>query len=89
MPNLKPYRTKAQKAEARRTARKEKDGAWRSNAPFCIHGIPGEWIWDQTHKLPVRRPDAASRVSVSGEPVGDRNEGAEQAPISARARRRR
>ena len=41
MPDLKPYRTKARKAEARRTARKDKDGAWRSNAPFSIHGLPG------------------------------------------------
>jgi hypothetical protein len=61
MPNLKPYRTKAQKAEARRTARKDKDGAWRSNAPFSIHGQPGEWIWDATHKIPIRKPDAADR----------------------------
>lgn len=37
MPNLKPYRTKAQKAEARRTARKDADGAWRSDASFCLH----------------------------------------------------
>jgi hypothetical protein len=43
MPNLKPYRTKAQKTEARRTARKDTDGAWRSHAPFSIHGQPGEW----------------------------------------------
>jgi hypothetical protein len=49
MPDLKPYRTKAQKAEAPRTARKDKDGAWRSNAPFFIHGLPGEWIWDATY----------------------------------------
>jgi hypothetical protein len=41
MPNLKPYRTEAQKAEARRTAREDADGAWRSNAPFSIHGEPG------------------------------------------------
>jgi hypothetical protein len=54
MPNLKPYRTKAQKAEARRTARKDADGAWRSNAPFSIHGMPGEWVWDASHKAPVR-----------------------------------
>jgi hypothetical protein len=53
--NRKPYRTKAQKAEARRTARKDKDGAWRSNAPFCLHGQPGEWVWDASHKVPVRR----------------------------------
>ena len=49
MPDLKPHRTKAQKAEARRTARKDKDGAWRNHAPFCIHGLPGEWIWDATY----------------------------------------
>jgi len=67
MPNLKPYRTKAQKAEARRTARKDQDGAWRSNAPFSIHGTPGEWIWDRTHKFPVRRPDAANRAAISGD----------------------
>jgi hypothetical protein len=52
--NRKPYRTKAQKAEARRTARKGKDGAWRSNVPFCLHGQPGEWVWDASHKVPVR-----------------------------------
>ncbi|HUD89137.1 MAG TPA: hypothetical protein VMR17_22010 [Xanthobacteraceae bacterium] len=57
MSNLKPYRTAAQKAEARRTARKDADGAWRSNAPFSIHGYPGEWIWDASHKVPVRKPD--------------------------------
>jgi hypothetical protein len=56
MPNLKPYRTKAQKAEARRTARKHADGAWRSEAPFSIHGEPGVWYWDETHKVPVREP---------------------------------
>ncbi len=61
MPNLKPYRTKAQKAEARRTARKGKDGAWRSDAPFCIHGQPGEWYWDASHKVPVRE-HAPARV---------------------------
>ena len=55
MPNLKPYRTKAQKAEARRTARKHADGAWRSNAPFSIHGEPGVWYWDESHKVPVRQ----------------------------------
>jgi len=57
MPNLKPYRTKAQKAEARRTARKCADGAWRSDAPFSIHGQPGEWVWDKSHKISVRRSD--------------------------------
>lgn len=35
--NYKPYRTKAQKEEARRTARKCEDGAWRSNAPVSYH----------------------------------------------------
>ena len=53
--NRKPYRTRAQKAEARRTARKDTDGAWRSNAPFSLHGAPGEWIWDKSHKVPVRK----------------------------------
>ncbi len=56
MPNLNPYRTKAQKAEARRTARKDADGAWRSDAPFSIHGQAGEWYWDASHKVPVREP---------------------------------
>jgi hypothetical protein len=65
MPNLKPYRTKAQKAEARRTARKDKDGAWRSNAPFSIHGTAGEWVWDASHKIPVRSDDAVERPAAS------------------------
>jgi hypothetical protein len=56
MLNRKPYRTKAQKAEARRTARQDADGAWRSDALFSIHGEPGEWYWDETHKVPVREP---------------------------------
>jgi hypothetical protein len=60
MPNLKPYRTKAQKAQARRTARKDTDGAWRSDAPFCIHGMPGVWIWDASHKVPVRTSEQAA-----------------------------
>lgn len=38
--NRKPYRTKAQKAEARQTATKCSDGAIRSNAPFSIHPKP-------------------------------------------------
>jgi hypothetical protein len=65
MPNLNPYRTRAQKVEARRTARKHADGAWRSDAPFCLHGGQGEWYWDETHKVPPceprrpRRKDAA------------------------------
>jgi len=59
--NRKPYRTKAQKAAARRTARKCADGAWRSEAPFSIHGEPGEWCWDESHKVPVRKSgDAGS-----------------------------
>jgi len=59
--NCKPYRTRAQKAEARRTARKGTDGAWRSNAPFSLHGEPGEWVWDQSHKAPVRRANKDDR----------------------------
>jgi hypothetical protein len=55
--NRKPYRTEAQKAEARRTAHKGNDGAWRSNAPFCLHGQPGEWVWDASHKVPVRKDE--------------------------------
>ncbi len=35
--NGKPYRTKEQKALARKTARKDKDGAWRSDAPLSWH----------------------------------------------------
>lgn len=35
--NYKPYRTKAQKLEARKTAVKCKDGAWRSTAPKSYH----------------------------------------------------
>jgi len=54
MPNLKPYRTKAQKAEARRTARKDPDGAWRSDAALSIHGDAGEWYWAADHKTLVR-----------------------------------
>jgi hypothetical protein len=61
MPNLKPYRTKAQKAEARRTARKDADGAWRSDAPFSIHGQPGEWYWNAGHKVPGRERPVSRR----------------------------
>ena len=65
MPNLKPYRTKAQKAEARRTAYIDSDGAWRSDAQFSIHGQGGEWFWDASHKMPVReRP--APRLKRAG-----------------------
>jgi hypothetical protein len=70
MSNLKPYRTKAQKAEARRTARQDPDGAWRSEAAFSIHGQPGEWYWDASHKVPVREPsrshERAARSKVRG-----------------------
>ena len=54
MPSPKPYRTRAQKALARHTGRKDSDGAWRSNAPFSLHGQSGDWYWDETHKVPVR-----------------------------------
>lgn len=64
MSNLKPYRTKAQKAEARRLARKDADGAWRSTAPFSIHGQPGEWIWDKSHKVPVRKSDQSQNGNI-------------------------
>ena len=37
MNNYKPYRTKVQKEEARRTAIKGKDGTWRSNASVSYH----------------------------------------------------
>ncbi|MGY6251517.1 hypothetical protein ACXIUS_28970 [Bosea thiooxidans] len=37
MQNRKPYRTAAQKALARQTARKCEDGAWRSTAPVSYH----------------------------------------------------
>jgi hypothetical protein len=59
--NLKPYRTKAQKAEARRTARKCADGAWRSDAAFSIHGQNGEWYWDASHTSAVREPQRSPR----------------------------
>jgi len=37
MSNKKPYRTAAQKAEARKTAVRCEDGAWRSTAPVSYH----------------------------------------------------
>jgi len=37
MLNMKPYRTAEQKAEAKATAHKGKDGAWRSKAPVSYH----------------------------------------------------
>jgi hypothetical protein len=67
MPNLKPYRTKAQKAEARRLARKGADGAWRSDAPFSLHGEPGVWYWDASHKAPVREQGRAAWESKAAE----------------------
>jgi hypothetical protein len=68
MSNLKPYRTKAQKAEARRTARRCADGAWRSEAPFSLHGQPGEWYWDESHKVPVRKPGEAAAEHLIATP---------------------
>lgn len=38
--NGKPYRTKAQKAQASRDARKDKDGAYRSSVPVSYHPKP-------------------------------------------------
>lgn len=38
--NKKPYRTKAQKIEARNKAYKCADGAWRSSAPVSYHSSP-------------------------------------------------
>ena len=38
--NGKPYRTKAQKAEARRVASPCSDGTWRSHAPVSWHPVP-------------------------------------------------
>jgi hypothetical protein len=64
MSNRKPYRTAAQKAEARRTARKDADGAWRSDAPFYLHGEPGEWYWDESHKIPVREPKRSRKEAA-------------------------
>ena len=40
MHNRKPYRTRAQKAEARDKARRCGDGAWRSSAPVSWHPEP-------------------------------------------------
>lgn len=40
MHNRKPFRTASQKAEAKRTARKDKDGVWRSSAPVSFHRAP-------------------------------------------------
>lgn len=40
MHNRKPYRTASQKAQARATARKCEDGAFRSSAPVSYHAAP-------------------------------------------------
>lgn len=40
MYNGKPYRTKAQKYDARHFATKRDDGAFRSTAPVSMHPIP-------------------------------------------------
>lgn len=40
MHNRKPYRTKAQKAEARHEAVRCKDGAWRSPVAVSVHSVP-------------------------------------------------
>ena len=37
MTNRKPYRTKAQKAQARATAYRDKFGIWHSSAPVSYH----------------------------------------------------
>ena len=42
--NRKPYRTKAQKAIAKRTAYKGKDGAFHSTAPVSYHDVALELI---------------------------------------------
>lgn len=42
--NYKPYRTKEQKALARKTAVKCEDGTWRSTAPVSYHHIKNELL---------------------------------------------
>jgi hypothetical protein len=37
--NYKPYRTKAQKEVARKTATKDVNGHWHSNAPVSFHPV--------------------------------------------------
>jgi hypothetical protein len=45
-------------ALVRNIARRDPDGARRSDAPFSLHGQAGEWYWDETRKVPVReRPN--------------------------------
>lgn len=41
MTNRKPFRTAAQKHDARTSARKCDDGAYRSSAPVSYHRAPG------------------------------------------------
>lgn len=38
--NGKPFRTASQKREAKRTAERKKDGAWRTDAPVSWHPVP-------------------------------------------------
>ena len=57
MPNLKPYRTKAQKAEARRLARKDADGAWRERSAVF-------------HSRPARRMDLGQKPQGASAEVG-------------------
>ncbi len=47
MKSFKPYRTISQKIVARKMARKDEDGAFRSSAPFSFHDVRGEFIWDE------------------------------------------
>lgn len=47
MKSYKPYRTQAQKALAKKTAKKCEDGAYRSNAPFSFHDVRGEFVWGE------------------------------------------
>jgi endonuclease YncB( thermonuclease family) len=42
--NYKPYRTKAQKAEAKATAYKTKQGHWKSDAPVSRHPVRKELL---------------------------------------------
>jgi hypothetical protein len=58
-------------AKGRSTARKDADGAWRSEAAFSIHGQPGEWHWDASHKVPVRKSDQAGTRTGAAAAIGD------------------
>jgi hypothetical protein len=35
--------------------RRGTDGAWRSDAPFCLPGQAGTFVWDRTVTPPVPR----------------------------------